>query len=501
MRRSIVVCLLPFALLVSAPSSRAEVSVPSVLADHMVLQRDKPVHLWGMADPGETVTVEFRGNRASTQAGRLGRWSVDLPAGQAGGPFALTIRGKNTIAWKDILVGDVWIASGQSNMEFPMARTEWSNGVRNAPQEVAAANYPRLRLYMVHHQFADYPRYDAPATGWSACTPQTVADFSAVAYFFARDLMKRENVPIGVIESSWGGTPAEAWTSLAALSADAGLMPVFAARAHMMQDESTTLLEQKAEKLAIDQAHAQGKQPPSFPWHPDPNSWAPAALFNGMIAPLVPLSIRGVIWYQGESNTDAERAPIYAPLFQTMIQDWRQHWAQGDFPFLYVQIANFVSTDDWATVREAQLQTLSVANTGMAVTIDIGNPTNIHPVDKQDVGDRLALWARDLSYGEHVQNSGPLFLQAAPQGKQIRVWFSHARSGLLAKGGGLTGFEVAGPDRKFVPADASIDGNTVVVSSPMVSQPRYVRYGWSSNPMCNLFNREGLPASPFTSLP
>lgn len=232
MRRSILGCLLTFLLLMGAKSTRAEVTVPSVLADHMVLQRDKPVHVWGMADPGETVTAEFRGNHASGQADKLGRWSIYLPAGEAGGPFVLTIRGKNTLTLQDVLVGDVWVASGQSNMEFPMAKTAWSNGVQDATQEVSAANYPRLRLLIVQHKFSDYPMDDASTTGWSACTPQTVANFSAVAYFFARDLMKRENVPIGVIESNWGGTPAEAWTSLPALSADAGLMPVFAARAH-----------------------------------------------------------------------------------------------------------------------------------------------------------------------------------------------------------------------------------------------------------------------------
>jgi len=499
MRRSILGFLLTFVLPMSVQSAWAEVTVPSVLASHMVVQRDKPVHLWGMADPGEAVTVEFRSNHASTHASNLGRWSVYLPEGEAGGPFVLTIRGNNTITLQDVLVGDVWVASGQSNMEFPMAKTAWSNGVQNAAQEIAAANYPRLRLITVQHKFSDYPMDDAATTGWSACTPQTVADFSAVAYFFARDLMKREDVPIGVIESNWGGTPAEAWTSLPALSADAGLMPVFAAHAYMMENESTTLLQQKAEKLAADQAKAQGKQPPTAPWHPDPNSWAPAALFNGMIAPLVPLPIRGVIWYQGESNTDPEQAPIYAPLFQTMIQDWRQRWGQGDFPFLFAQIANFTSADDWAIVREAQLQALSLTNTGMAVTTDIGNPTNIHPVDKQDVGYRLALWARDLSYGEHIEDSGPLFRQAVPEQDHMRVWFSHASSGLNAKGGDLTGFEVAGADRKFVPAAARIDGKNVVVSSATVQRPRYVRYGWSSNPTCNLFNSDGLPASPFTS--
>lgn len=494
--------LLTLAIIAAVPgTSGAEVAVPSVLADHMVIQRDKPVHLWGTADAGEPVTVEFRGNRATTKTDTLGRWSVYLPPGQAGGPFTLTIQGKNTINWTDVLVGDLWVASGQSNMEFPMMKSgAWANGVQNSRQELAAASYPKMRLFKVEDKYADYPMADVAATGWQACTPQSVASFSAVAYFFARDVMKKENVPVGVIESDWGGTPAEAWTSLSALSADASLMPVFAARASMMRDEATTLLEQKAQKSAADAAKAQGQQPVPAPWRPDPNSWAPGALFNAMIAPLVPLPIRGVIWYQGESNTDAARAPVYGRVFRTMIQDWRRQWGEGDFPFLFVQIANFSSPDDWPAVREAQLETLLLANTGMAVTIDIGNSTNIHPTDKQDVGHRLALWARAISYGEHVEDSGPLFRQAVPEAGAMRVWFNHSSSGLAVKGGELTGFEVAGTDGKFVPAQARVEGQSVVATSAAVGEPRYVRYGWAADPKCNLFNRDGLPASPFTSM-
>lgn len=501
MRRKLIWCCVAIMLLAGGNTIlRADVTLPTVLADHMVIQRNRPVHLWGVADPGETVTVEFRGNQSSIIANKLGQWSVYLPPEEAGGPFPLTIRGKNTISWNDVLVGDVWIASGQSNMEFPMNKTAWSNGVQNYQQEIADANYAKLRLFHVEKTAANYPMPDVAAKTWTACTPQSVADFSAVAYFFGRELMQKENIPIGIVETDWGGTPAEAWTSLHALSADASLMPVFSARAHMMEEEATTLLELKYEKQAIDTATAQGKKPPTFSWHPDPRSWAPAALFNGMIAPIVPLPIRGVIWYQGESNTDAERAPMYARLFPAMIEDWRAQWAQGDFPFLFVQIANFVSDDNWPLVREAQRKTLSLANTGMAVTVDIGNATNIHPTDKQDVGHRLALWARTTSYGEHIEDSGPLFRQAVPQGNAMHVWFNHAASGLVVKSGELKGFEVAGKDGKFVPSLATIESDTVVVSSASVAKPVYVRYGWASNPDCNLFNSDGLPASPFSSI-
>lgn len=491
--------LLSFILI--APMLRADVTLPSVIADHMVIQRNKPVHLWGSAGPGEAVTVQFRGEQAATTADTLGRWSVYLSPGSAGGPFSLIIQGKNTITFNDVLVGDIWIASGQSNMEFPMAQQDGFGGPNNAAQEVAAANYPRLRLFHADHATSAYPMTDIAATTWTACTPESVATFSAVAYFFGREILQKEKVPIGLIETDWGGTPAEAWTSMTALAANASLMPVFAARAAMMQDQATTLLIQQQEEKQRAAALAAGLPAPKFPWHPDPKSWAPAALFNGMVAPFIPLPIRGVIWYQGESNTGPSQASTYATLFPTMIQDWRTDWAQGDFPFLFVQIANFNADNGWAVVREAQRKTLALTNTGMAVTIDIGNPTNIHPADKQDVGHRLALWARDVSYGEHVEDSGPLFRQAVPQDNKMRIWFDHAGSELVSKGGPLRAFEVAGADGKFVPATAKIDGDTVLAWSDAVPAPRYVRYGWSGNPPCNLFNGDGLPASPFSSQP
>ncbi len=503
-RYSIVSFFLAVAMFVSTQTpARAEVSLPSFLGDHMVIQRNQPVHLWGMADPGEAITVEFRGNHASTKADELGRWSLHLPQGEAGGPFPLTIQGKNTIEWNDILVGDVWVASGQSNMEFQIAQSTWDNsGVQNWKQVIADANVPNLRIISIGKKFSEYPKADAASSGWSVCTPTSVANFSAVGYFFARNIMEHEHVPMGVMEADWGGTPAEAWTSLDALSADTALMPVFSARAKTMDKETTLILQQKTAIQAAAQAKAQGKTPAPIPWHPDPDSWAPAGLYNAMIAPLVPLPIRGVIWYQGESNTDATRAPVYEHLFSTMIQDWSARWNQGDFPFLYVQIAGFNYQDEWAEVRDAQRRVLSLPNTGMAVTVDItGDPDNVHPKDKLDVGNRLALWALDISYGEHVEDSGPLFLHAVSEHKHMRVQFDHASGGLVVHGQQLKGFEVAGADEKFVPAQATIVKDNVVASSTDVSKPKYVRYGWASSPDCNLFNQAGLPASPFTSIP
>jgi sialate O-acetylesterase len=278
-------------------------------------------------------------------------------------------------------------------------------------------------------------------------------------------------------------------------------MPVFSAWGAMMDAQIDMELAQAADKRADEAAEKAHAPKPKHAWHPEPASWGPAALYNGMVAPAIGYGIKGAIWYQGESNTGAERAPIYDKVFGAMITDWRRHWQEGNFPFLFVQIANFQASpaDLWPTVRDAQRRTLSLANTGMAVTIDIGNPTNIHPADKQSVGQRLALAARSIAYGEKIEYSGPLFRQAGVDGHDMRVWFDHAE-GLTAKGGGTPeGFEIAGADRKYQPAAARLDGNSVVVSSPGVLEPQYVRYGWKDVPTVNLFNSAGLPASPFSS--
>jgi sialate O-acetylesterase len=487
--------LIALTLAFSMPS-RADVTLPALLADHMVVQRGLPVHVWGMAAAHEAVAVTFRGETKSATADDDGRWSVYLSPGEAGGPFPLTIKATNTITLNDILVGDVWVASGQSNMEFPMT------GLVNAQAEIAAAKFLKIRIFMVKHKPADYPLENVDSKGWAACAPETVADSSAVAYFFARNLQQKLGVPIGLVESFWGGTAAESWTSLHSLSADASLMPVFAARAKTVDSESTTVLHQQREERefqqALAQAKAEGKPLPWRQWHPDFAAWAPAALYNGMIAPLTPFAIRGVIWYQGESNSGPGRAPLYARLFQTMIRDWRNAWGEGDFPFLFVQIANWNTEPGelWPDVRNAQRQALALKNTGMAVTIDIGDPVDIHPKNKQDVGLRLALAARAITYGEKIEWSGPLYRQITQEEHALRVWFDHAGV-LVAKGAELTGFEIAGADGKYSAAEAKIDGTSVVVSSPTVQTPISVRYGWAANPNCNLFNKEGLPASPF----
>ena len=490
-----VVLMFVFVLLLATSLAAAEVTLPALLADHMVIQRGLPVHVWGNASGQESVSVTFRGETKSTAADNLGRWSVYLSPGEAGGPFQMVVKGTNTIQVNDILVGDVWIASGQSNMEFPMKE------LANPDTEIVAAQYPKIRLFRVEHRPSDYPRSDVEAKTWALCTPENAAESSAVAYYFARDLYQKMNVPIGLIETFWGGTPAESWTSLHTLSADASLMPVFASRSKMLDAQESVLLglaqEERDYQKAVEQAMSEGKPVPWRKWHPDFAAWAPAALFNGMVAPLTPFAIRGVIWYQGEANS-GERAPLYAHLFPTMIGDWRRAWNEGDFPFLFVQIANWNTEPDgrWPEVRDAQRRTLALRNTGMAVTIDIGDPVDIHPKNKLDVGLRLARAARAISYGEKLEWSGPLYRQITREDHALRVWFDHA-AGLMAKGGPPVGFEVAGANGKYVVADAKIDGASVIVSSSTVPEPVSVRYAWAPNPICNLYNREGLPASPF----
>jgi sialate O-acetylesterase len=509
LRSLLLLLVFSSASLTRSSTATAQVTLPRILSSHMVVQRDVPVHVWGLAAPGEEVQVSFRGETQSTTAGQLGRWSLYLSPGAAGGPFELTVKGTpvtvdgtadsnplQTITLDDVLVGDVWVASGQSNMEFAMRQAA------TADEDLPHAGNAQIRLLIVKKKAAEYPLDDVDTEGWAASTPETARDFSAVAWYFAREIQQKEHVPVGVIDSTWGGTVAEAWTRMAALGADAALAPLFVSWGQMTEKQEDALLAGKQEQRQRAEAKAAGKPEPQFPWHPELLSWGPGMLWNGMIAPLTPFPIRGVIWYQGESNSALARAPLYERVFSTLIEDWRHEWGVGDFPFLFVQISNFKSSpaEDWAELREQQLKTLALRNTAMAVTIDIGNPDNVHPTDKVDVGLRLSLAARVLSYGEDISYSGPIFHQATPEGSAIRVRFEHHAKGLMAKGGELTGFEVAGADGKFVAATAKIDGNTVVVSSDAIPEPRFVRYGWANSPQCNLFNGEGLPASPFTSI-
>ena len=651
-----VVFILSFALLlVDAGSVFADVKLPAVISDNMVLQQGMKVPIWGWAEPGEKIfiSVTWQSRGYGARAGNDGKWMVKInPPRKAGGPYEMFIKGNNTITLKNILCGEVWVCSGQSNMQMSVRSSA------NAEQEIAAADYPDIRLFTVQQNVAEQPQSDCRGS-WESCSPQTVPGFSAVAYYFGRELHKELNVPVGLIHTSWGGTPAEAWTSSRVLKRlpdfkvvmeeieqvrlnpepfqkkyaeqmlewqkkidfsgpgtttegksctdvdfddanwkqmelpqyweQAGLanfdgLVWFRKEVNVPQSwigkelnlelgpiddmdatwingirvggfeepgqwrtnreykiDSTVIREGRnviavrvldtgggggiygrAEQMKLKPAGAaddtsislagrwrykQGYDLRSMPPQPSPplrisHQNAPTALYNGMIAPLIPYGIKGSIWYQGESN--AGRAYQYRKLFGTMIENWRDDWGQGDFPFLFVQLANFMAVNPepaesaWAELREAQLMTLSLAKTGMAVIIDIGEANDIHPKNKQDVGKRLALWALGGSYGEKLVYCGPIYKSMRVAGDKIMLHFDHVGGGLVAVGGEpLKGFAVAGADRKFVWADATIDGDTVVVSCDKVTKPAAVRYAWADNPVCNLYNKEGLPASPF----
>ncbi|MEX2300591.1 MAG: sialate O-acetylesterase [Bryobacterales bacterium] len=489
-------------LLMSFAPASAEVRLPALLSDHMVVQRDRPVHIWGWAEPGERVRVVFNGTGLDDTADGAGRWSVYFAPQQAGGPYEMTVEGANRLTVTDILVGEVWVGSGQSNMEWPVER------VNAAEKEIAAAAYPKIRLFQVEHDTAHAPLTDVKGS-WQLCTPESVKSFSAVAYFFARDLHQKTGLPFGAIQSAWGGTPAQAWVSPSGMAADPWFIRFRLRWARALEAYPDAMkgyeYARKAWEAEAERVRRTGKEPrpgprePMGPLHPH----QPSALFNAMIAPLTPFAIRGALWYQGENNAENADGFEYRHLFRTLIEDWRKSWGLGEIPFLFVQLANYSRVGEnsqWPELREAQAMALSLRNTGMAVSIDIGESLDIHPRNKQDVGGRLALAARAMTYGESdLVYSGPLFRQAAREGSRLRLWFDHVGGGLKARGP-LAGFEVLGPDGFWRPAEARIDGNnTIVVAAPKIGFPVAARYGWSPNPTATLFNAEGLPASPFRS--
>lgn len=623
----------------------AEVRLPKILADHMVWQRNVPTTVWGWADPGEVVRVEFARQQGKATTDANGRWSIPIKPLMAGGPHTMTVRGTNQIVLQDILIGDVWVCSGQSNMEWAL------NDSDGGKQAIAGANYPQIRLFSTSHQMSTKPLSDLRDGQWAVCSPEQVAGFSAVAYFFGKELQENLQVPIGLVHSSWGGTTIEPWMSASAIrtvdgfasvvdqlpdfdveknlaegnrafdqwkagipKADQGLVnaaPIWADPAHDLTGWQTMRLPQNWDFAGFarvdgavwfrreftlpgnvakqgatihlgpideaDQAWVNGQKigqttsgnipnrsypappnalkegtnvlvvrvedyggrgglyghpeqmmvesgtfrsslagdwrckigTPDYPAPPrrfNPNS-KPTLLYNAMIHPLLSYQIKGVLWYQGESN--ASRAAQYRTLFPLMIQDWRNGWKKvdgqpGDFPFLFVQIAAYESVDSIPTrspraeLREAQALALTLPKTGMAVTIDIGDTQDIHPRNKQDVGHRLALAARKIAYGENIVHSGPLYQSMAIDKDKIRITFRETGGGLVVKGPTLHEFAISGPNRSFVRANAKLEGNTVVVWHPSVPNPVAVRYGWANNPIqVNLYNKEGLPASPF----
>ncbi|MCD0487242.1 sialate O-acetylesterase [Pedobacter sp. MC2016-14] len=636
------------ALLLVFLQAQAKVKLPAVISDYMVLQQKTDAAVWGKAAAGKKITITNTWNHKTyrTEADAQGNWKILMATPSYGGPYAMTISDGEPVIIMNILIGEVWVCSGQSNMEMPLAG--WGK-IKNYQQEIKDAKYPKIRLLQAVHVASNLPLEDAKLTtvGWRPCIPDFVGEFSAVAYFFAREVYQKTGVPIGLIHTSWGGTIAEAWTSKNTLKN----IPDFAEAAAKIEAEATSIAKKSEaqqyidwkEKLMQKDAGYRNGEPiwlsksvdesswmqlaqPGY-WEdtvlPDfdgvvylrkkitfPPSWAgkqvklslgtiddndityfdgekigetegynvprnyilsadkvtagahtiairvfdggngggiygekkalalicdngeqisldgnwlyrvglnlkevgppppfmqsanrATVLYNAMINPFIPYAIRGAIWYQGESNAD--RAHQYRTLFPAMIKDWRSHWNQGDFPFYYVQLANYMKADAepvasaWAELRDAQLQTLSLPNTGMAVTIDVGNPDDIHPKNKQEVGRRLALIALAKTYKKNILFSGPVLEAHQLEGNAIRLTFKFSEGGLSAKGGELKGFAIAGADQKFYWAKAVIKGNQILVSNAAVPNPVAVRYGWGNNPESNLYNGAGLPASPF----
>lgn len=496
-----------FVLLCWVGTALADVSLPSLFSDHMVLQQQAAIPVWGWADPGEGITVALGDQKQATTAGSDGKWCVKLSACEAGGPLTLVVKGKNTIQVADVLVGETWLCSGQSNMAMSVASSA------NFPDEQAAAKHPQLRMFTVNRATAETPQEKCQGS-WQVCTPDTVGSFSATAYFFGRELHRQLKVPVGLINSSWGGTPVQAWTCLTAQQAVPELKPVLDNFEQQIKNYNADVAKQRYEKqLAAwkeqvkraKEANKDAPRRPQMQGDPRQSPHRPASLYNGMIEPLAPYALRGAIWYQGESNAGGATANLYGLQLATMIGNWRQRWGQGDFPFEWVQLPNFrtpqkepVETSGWVIVQEQMLKTLSVPNTGMAITIDVGEANDIHPKNKQDVGKRLALWALGTTYGKQLVYSGPLYKSMSQADGKISLRFEHVGEGLRAKSEKLTSFAIAGEDRKFVFADAKIVGtDTVVVSSADVAKPVAVRYAWAVNPEASLFNCAGLPASPF----
>ncbi|HEY0661172.1 MAG TPA: sialate O-acetylesterase [Lysobacter sp.] len=623
-------------MLLATPLAHAKVTLPLMFSDGAVVQRDRPLPVWGWATPGAKIEVAFDGRVATaTAAASDGTWRIELPAHAAGGPYILSIResGGDAITVRDVLVGDVWLASGQSNMEWPVAQAQ------DAEKEIARADDAAIRHFKVPKSWSAQPEARLTGGAWRAASPQTVGQFSAVAYYFARELRARTGVPIGIIDSTWGGSRIETWMDASSLGVDAaameakmrglresderalaqtrqrmarwpadandsswknpdlddrdwGTLPVPAlweAAGYIGMDGVAwyrTTFELSADEAAAgvvlglgmiddsDEAWVNGQrigglinrwntpreyriepaalraglnhlavrvtdggggggihgdaslvyvQPQgaarrglhaSWKFRPgvvtvamqDDKNQVETLLFNQMIRPLQPYPLRGVIWYQGEANATAELAHGYRDQFATLIRAWRADWAQPELPFLWVQLANFRSGADtatdspWAVLRESQSRVLALPATAQVVTIDIGDPADIHPLNKQEVGRRLALAARHAAYGESLVFSGPVFREARFEGRDVKVEFDAEGSALATRDSGTAvhGFEIAGDDRRFHPARATIAGNSVIVASDAVPQPRAVRYAWRDNPDdADLTNREGLPASPF----
>ena len=498
MKNTVIRSLVTAGMLLGGASLQADVSLPNIFGDHMVLQRGQQNPVWGWAEKGEKVTVSIGGQSHTTTANAQGKWRVKLDAMKVGKPLTLTVKGKNTIKFEDVLVGEVWICSGQSNMAWSVAQAD------DPDLEILTAKHPNIRIISVPQVGTQEAQKNFNGK-WARCSPETIPSFSAVGYFFGRQLHQTLDIPIGLIDNAWGGSAAEAWVRRDVLSADKRYAELLA---RWEQTEKTYNHEKavaawKARVKKWEDGGRKGNKPRA-PRNPLTGNHRPANIYNGVLHPTIGYGIRGAIWYQGESN--ANRAYQYRHLFPLMIQHWRDEWKQGDFPFYFVQLADFRSEVDrpaesaWAELREAQTLTLSkLKNTGQAVIIDVGEGRDIHPRNKQAVAKRLARWALAKDYGIDVVYQSPTFKSMEIKGGKATLTFDHVGKGLYSFDvREPLGFAIAGKNREFVSAKAQIIGkDKVVVWSEQVKDPAAVRYGWADNPVLTLYNRDGLPATPF----
>jgi sialate O-acetylesterase len=507
-------------------AATAQLKLPAIISDNMVLQNDMPVPIWGRATPGETITVLFRDKTFTATAGADSTWLVKLDRYKPGGPFEMQVKSNSaqqTI--KNTWIGEVWLASGQSNMEFGIRKdSRGATAITNATDSLIHFFYvPMASSLTLQKDIAPVPAGSMNGK-WIVCSPEAMTakwawnGFSAAGYYFAQQVRIKTGSPVGMIGSYKGGTPAQAWVSVEGLQQDTALARHIAKRQELLNGyeaaQAAYPQKQAAFQVAMKQWNEdQTKPKPQQPTAPDGGFGAPANLFHAMIAPIIPYGIKGVIWYQGESNGDRLPDAIeYNTLFPRLIKDWRQQWKQGNFPFLFVQLTNYraeaktPSEGIWPWVREAQSKTLSLPNTGMAITTDIGDAKDIHPTNKLEVGVRLGLAAQKVAYKEKIVYSGPVYRSMKIKGNEIHIRFTQTGGGLITRNSikssvagetELYGFGIAGEDGQFVWAKAQIEGNTIIVHSDAVSRPVAVRYNWADNPPGNLYNKEGLPAAPF----
>ncbi len=478
--------------------SFAEVKPASLFSDHAVLQSGMSVPVWGSADPGEKVTVMLHGASAWATTEADGHWMVRLKKLKAGGPYEMTIAGKNTITVKDVLVGEVWLGSGQSNMVFTVSKKSnpWA-GMLDEAGEIAAANYPQIRMFTGKATKTYEPQSDIVGE-WKVCSPATAGDFSAVGYLFVRDLQRELKVPVGIVLEAYGASTAESWLPRATVAGDPLLKPLldkFDARVSYYRQHPDG---SDADAPGAPQTLNARPGKPGKMRDPVQNQHQPTVLFNGMIQPVLPYAIRGVLWYQGESIVGGKAGvELYPHTMETLVKEWRQLWGEGELPFYFVQLAALKNVSNNPSVREAQAQLLKLPKTGMAVTIDIGDPANVHPKNKEPLGERLTAIALAKTYGRKAEYSGPVYESMKVKGSAIELKFSHAK-GLMAKDGPLKWFQIAGADGQFVDAEAKIEGDRVIVTSAQVSAPAAVRYAWADYPEgYNLYNGTGFPAAPF----